>query len=273
MIIYISRISSVRSSSVLSFFPCLSPLLSHSLISWWWSSLGGFDNICKWGILLHFKRNICFLWRKRQRPPGKLQSRGPLSLGSDKTIRANVNSKSQQTLKIRQNSYAVPTSHFSLVFVSLLLLNDPPFSPCFPSVARYTAVCVRLEQEMKQSSTSIHTQAPAFYWITSWQKKNRFIFETGNTSHSFISALHITRMLTPSLVSLQPRFFYPKVHTHQMWTWMNTKKMCSGGYTVLLIGRQTMSTEMTLDPGQWHWIQKTWLKGRRLVYWAMPRNV
>jgi hypothetical protein len=65
--------------------------------------LGGLDNISKWGILLYFNRNICFLWRRKHHTAGKLQSRGPISIESNK-IRTNVNSKSQRSLKIRPNS-------------------------------------------------------------------------------------------------------------------------------------------------------------------------
>jgi hypothetical protein len=120
---------------------------------------------------------------------------------------------------------------------------------------------VQPQQEVKQSGTSIHKQAPAFYWITSWQKKNHFTLETGNASHSFICAFRIACMLTPSAVSYNREFFLPKSKIHSMWTWMKILQM-HRDCTVLLTGRLTMSTEMTLDSGQWHWKQKVWLKGR-----------
>jgi hypothetical protein len=70
---------------------------------------------------------------------------------------------------------------------------------------------VRPQQEMKQRGTAIQMQTPRFYWITSSQKKNHFIYETGNTNHSFISASRITCMLTPPPpVSLQPGFCIQK---------------------------------------------------------------
>jgi len=63
----------------------------------------------------------------------------------------------QQQQYIRQPFYPLPIYHFLLPF------SSPPFF----STVRYTIVCVRTQQEVTQSGTSIHKQAPVFYWITS----------------------------------------------------------------------------------------------------------
>jgi hypothetical protein len=118
-------------------------------------------------------------------------------------------------------------------------LNPPiyyfllPFTPIlfFPTV-RYTTVYVQPQQEVTQSGTSIHNQAPAFYWITPSQKKNDFTLETGNASHSFKCAFRITCMLTASSVSYNRDFFLAKSKIHSMWTWMKIIKMHRGDYSV-----------------------------------------
>ena len=64
------------------------------------------------------------------------------------------NQVQHQEQYIRQHFYPFPIYHFLLPFSS-----TPPLYP----IVRYAIVCARTQQEVKQSGTSIHKQAPAFY--------------------------------------------------------------------------------------------------------------
>ena len=121
-------------SCVLSFFPCLLPLQLLPL-----------DDDRFWEFGQHVQvmcvavfSNICFLEEGGSMFLEDLEARFTFTWIQQQ----NQDQRRQQY--IRQHFYPLPIYHF-----------------CF--TVRYTTVCVRTQQEVKQSGTSIHKQAPAFY--------------------------------------------------------------------------------------------------------------